>query len=278
MSTHNRTSPSFLGTMTSGETNGVGPSTFSIIPCCSKGPFTLCNVYKTRNINVCQCLQMHSMTNLAVVNISYLKFSSNARGIMDSGSRMRCCCYSYRGYLQEEEKKGKKQCRQKRSDCIKDWLTKRNELGFERTLLREFRSENENEYRKFLRMTAENFDELLDLIKIDIQGDDVTSQRLTSSLRALINSSTNSMRWFFPAMFSSTSRLCHWRHGKGLGLTGMPKEQKKKLKESWTSPTFLHSRCKLDPSMFLPSNYAFTLAINIIIFLVLYKLHSVNGP
>ena len=30
--------------------------------------------------------------------------------------------------------------------------------------------------------------------------------------------------------------------------------------------------------MLFPSNYAFTLAINIIIFLVLYKLHSVNGP
>ena len=58
----------------------------------------------------------------------------------------------------------------------------------------------------------------------------------------------------------------------------MSKEQKKKLNESWTCPAFLHSRCKLDPSMFLPSNYAFTLAINIIIFLVLYKLHSVNGP
>ena len=58
----------------------------------------------------------------------------------------------------------------------------------------------------------------------------------------------------------------------------MSKEQKKKLKESWTSPTFLRSRCKLDPSMFLPSNYAFTLAINTIIFLVLYKLHSLNGP
>ena len=57
----------------------------------------------------------------------------------------------------------------------------------------------------------------------------------------------------------------------------MSKEQKKKLKESWTSPTFLHSRCKLDPSMFLQSNNAFTLAINIIIFLVLYKLHRVNG-
>ena len=58
----------------------------------------------------------------------------------------------------------------------------------------------------------------------------------------------------------------------------MSKEQKKRLKESWTSPTFLRSRCKLDPSMFLPSNSAFTLAINISIFLVLYKLHSVNGP
>ena len=42
-------------------------------------------LFKTRNINVCQCLQMHSTTNLAVVNISYLKLSSNARGIMDSG-------------------------------------------------------------------------------------------------------------------------------------------------------------------------------------------------
>ena len=58
----------------------------------------------------------------------------------------------------------------------------------------------------------------------------------------------------------------------------MSKEQKKKLKESWTSPTFLHCRCKLDPGMLLPSNYVFTLAINIIIFLVLYKLHSVNWP
>ena len=75
-------------------------------------------------------------------------------------------CYSYRSYLQEEEKKDKKQCRQKRSDWVKDWLTKRNILGFERTLLQEFRSENEDEYRKFLRMKAENFDELLDLIDI----------------------------------------------------------------------------------------------------------------
>ena len=127
----------------------------------------------------------------------------------------------------------KKQCRQKRSDCVKDWLTKRSELGFERTLLREFRSENEDEYRKLLRMTAENFDELLDLIKIDIQGDDVRSQRLTSSLRALINSSTNSMRWFFPAMFSSTSRFMSLAPWKRIRNTKRTKEKvERKLDKS----------------------------------------------
>ena len=50
-------------------------------------------------------------------------------------------------------------------------MTKRNEPGFERILLSEFPSENEDEYRKFLRMTAENFDELLDLIDIPTVAD-----------------------------------------------------------------------------------------------------------
>ena len=36
MSTEMRTSPSFLGVTTSGDTHGVGPLTFSIIPCCSR--------------------------------------------------------------------------------------------------------------------------------------------------------------------------------------------------------------------------------------------------
>ena len=217
------------------------------------------------------------MTNLAVVNISYLKFSSKATGVMDSDRECAAAAIAI-AVICKKRKRRVKKCRQKRSDCVKDWLTKRNELGFERTLLREFRSENEDEYRKFLRMTAENFDELLDLIKIDIQGDDVTSQRLTSSLRALINSSTNSMRWFFPVMFSSTSRFMSLAPWKRIRINRNAKRTKEKLEERWTSPTFLHSRCKLDPSMFLPSNYAFKLAINIIIFLVLYKLHSVNGP
>ena len=106
----------------------------------------------------------------------------------------------------------------------------------------------------------------------------LTSQRLTSSFRALINSLPTRCIGSFQPCLALLADLCHWRYGKGLGLTGMSKEQKKKLKESWTSPTFLHITCKLDPSMFLPSNYAFTLAINISIFLVLHKLHTVNGP
>ena len=97
---------------------------------------------------------MHSMTNLAVVNISYLKFSSNAHGIMDSDRERAAAAIAIAVICKKRKRRIKKQCRQKRSEWVKDWLTKRNELGFERTLLREFRSENEDEYRRFLRMMA----------------------------------------------------------------------------------------------------------------------------
>ena len=47
-------------------------------------------------------------------------------------------------------------------------MSRRTNLGVYDTLLQELRSEDEGEYRKFLRMTPENFDELLELIKADI--------------------------------------------------------------------------------------------------------------
>ena len=103
---------------------------------------------------------MHSMTNLAVVNISYLKFSSNARGIMASDRICAAAAIVIVVICKKRKRRIDKQCMQKRSDWVKDWLTKRNELGIERTLLREFRFENENKYRKLLRTTAEKFDEL----------------------------------------------------------------------------------------------------------------------
>ena len=52
---------------------------------------------------------------------------------------------------------------------MKPWLNRRNELGIFNTLLRELGMEDEGEYKKFLRMTPESFDDLLNLIECDIK-------------------------------------------------------------------------------------------------------------
>ena len=52
-----------------------------------------------------------------------------------------------------------------RTARVKPWLNRRNELGVYNTLLRELRMEDESEYKKFPRMTPENFDDLLNLIE-----------------------------------------------------------------------------------------------------------------
>ncbi len=59
--------------------------------------------------------------------------------------------------------KKRKRVRKKRqrSVWVKPWLSRRNELSIESTLLREFRLEDDEEYKKFLRMSSENFDELI---------------------------------------------------------------------------------------------------------------------
>ena len=48
-----------------------------------------------------------------------------------------------------------------RNVWVKPWLQKRRELGD--TLLLELRFREEQEYKKFLRMTSDNFDEILSL-------------------------------------------------------------------------------------------------------------------
>ena len=67
--------------------------------------------------------------------------------------------------------KKRKRIRKKRlrSIWVKPWLGRRNDLGVDNTLLREFRLEDSDEYKKFLRMSPENFDELLGLVELDIQ-------------------------------------------------------------------------------------------------------------
>ena len=90
--------------------------------------------------------------------------------------------------------KKSKRLRQKRerSVWVKPWLSIRNELRADRTLLREFRVEDDEHYNKFLRMSPENFKELLRLVQFDIQKQDTllreaipASIKLAATIRLL---------------------------------------------------------------------------------------------
>ena len=61
-----------------------------------------------------------------------------------------------------------KKTRKRRSDWVKPWLRRRESHGFYAQLLGELRLEEPDIYKNYLRMTAENFDEILSLIKTDI--------------------------------------------------------------------------------------------------------------
>ena len=61
-----------------------------------------------------------------------------------------------------------KKPRKRRSDWVKPWLQRRDSHGFYAQLLSELILEEPDIYKNYLRMTAENFDEILSLIKADI--------------------------------------------------------------------------------------------------------------
>ena len=63
----------------------------------------------------------------------------------------------------------KRKQRRHRSIWVKPWLSRRSELGVYNTLLQELRFEEINDYKKFLRISPENFDEILCLLEADIQ-------------------------------------------------------------------------------------------------------------
>ena len=56
----------------------------------------------------------------------------------------------------------------KRIVWVKNWLQRRSYLGCFDTLLKELWSEDEAEYKHFLRMTPQIFDKLLELVEEDI--------------------------------------------------------------------------------------------------------------
>ena len=53
---------------------------------------------------------------------------------------------------------------------MKPWLERRKNLGFYEILLAELRLEDEYNYKSYLRMTSENFEEIFQLIKDDISN------------------------------------------------------------------------------------------------------------
>ena len=52
--------------------------------------------------------------------------------------------------------------------CTKPWLLKRNELEFYNNLLTDFRLEDEDYYKNYLRMSANYSDKLLSLVNNDV--------------------------------------------------------------------------------------------------------------
>ena len=67
------------------------------------------------------------------------------------------------------KKKKKRKSRQKRKVWVKPWLKRRRSLGVYETLLAELWLEDECNYKNYLRMTSENFEEIFQLIKYDIR-------------------------------------------------------------------------------------------------------------
>ena len=87
--------------------------------------------------------------------------------------------------------------RKKRYAWVKPWLQRREQFGAYDTLLRELRSEDESEYRTFLRMSPAAFDEVLDMLEGDITKENTVMRaavpakiKLAATLRFLATGST----------------------------------------------------------------------------------------
>lgn len=65
-----------------------------------------------------------------------------------------------------------KELKKEKRIWVRNWIGERNEKGGSTMLLRQLKLEDPSEYRLALRMTAENFEELLSLISNNIQRSD----------------------------------------------------------------------------------------------------------
>ena len=120
---------------------------------------------------------------------------------MDSDSECAAAAIDFAVLL----KRRKKSKRKKRSAWVKPWLQKRTQLGIYDTLLQELRLEEEEDYKKFLRMSTETFDELLQLISNDIPQTSLCFKNTNEKLGLL-------HALCFSSHFSSCGSLCNFHY------------------------------------------------------------------
>lgn len=105
--------------------------------------------------------------------------------------------------------------RRARSIWAKKWLLPREQIGFEQTLFRELRTEDENCYKNFIRMNAEDFDYLVEKITPLIKKRDTNwrqaispAMRLCVTLRFLATGeSFTDLTYFFRMGLSTIASI-----------------------------------------------------------------------
>ena len=126
-------------------------------------------------------------------------------------------------YILSDETKTAPSSRRKRKVWVKPWLSRRNEHWFYDTIMQEFRSEDVDEYQRFLRMSPALFDEILCLIENDATKEytvfrdpipakiNFTSQRLFSSLPTSMKTSFISCLLSFPNILNTVCEVQPFR-------------------------------------------------------------------
>ena len=122
-----------------------------------------------------------------IIQVVYTKFIKvvlfSLQEFKQIDSRTSCSSSNY--CTNFREKKLRKKRKKKKYLCEKPWLKRRKNLEFYETLLAELLLEEEHNYIILLRMTSENFEEIIQLIKDD------KSQPLITSLIFLLSTKTS---------------------------------------------------------------------------------------
>lgn len=105
--------------------------------------------------------------------------------------------------------------RKKRNVWVKPWIGRRTEYGASHTLLKELKNEDNAAYRNMLRITGEQFDELLEMVRGKLSKQDTTMRmaipvttKLEITLRYLATGdSFKSLEYLFRVPETTISRF-----------------------------------------------------------------------